>query len=97
MEDYLYDKVSSKSEQLKEFGRTKTLHILNQIIPNFSQQIRTTKKTLETSLQYITTIIDTLEIPENMSLAEAALQVKYLENEIKKLEDKKRYCSENKT
>lgn len=70
--------------------KAQTLKILNSRIPNFAQQVRTTKKSLETSLQYINKLIDTLGITDRMSLDEAQAHSVYLEGEIKKLEEQKR-------
>ena len=77
--------------------KAQTLKILNSRIPNFAQQVRTTKKSLETSLQYINKIIATLGIADTMSVDEAEAHSKYLENEIKKLEEQKRLAQSAET
>lgn len=89
MEDYLYNLVTSKAQQLKNASVPLIRVKLNQVIPNFEQNIRTTKKSLETSLHYINTIMEKLKIPEQKTLAEAQFQVKHLEEEIKKLKEKR--------
>lgn len=89
MENVIYDRLIKTAQQIKESGVPMVRIKLNQVIPNFEQNIRATKKALEASLQYVNSIIEKLEIPEKMSLPEAELQVKHLENEIKKLEDQR--------
>lgn len=77
--------------------KAQTLKILNSRIPNFAQQVRTTKKSLETSLQYINKIIATLGIADTMSPDEAQAHSIYLEGEIRKLEEQKRLAQSAQT
>lgn len=70
--------------------KAQTLKTLNSLVPNFAQQVRITKKSLETSLEYINKIIGTLGIAEKMTPTEVQDHSLYLENQIKKLEEQKR-------
>lgn len=72
------------------YVRKQTLKKLNEVIPNFAQNLRTTKKTLEIALHYLTTIMKKLDIPENMSLDEVNAAIAHIEAAINKLEEQKR-------
>lgn len=74
----------------KEVTRVQTLKLLNYLIPNFSQQIRTIKKALDSSSTYINTIEKTLEIPENASSVELDSAVAHLRSQLKPLQEKQR-------
>lgn len=64
------------------FLRRQTLKILNMVMPNSEQQIRTIDNALKTSSSYVKTIREALAIPENPSVEELDAQIANLRKEL---------------